>query len=214
MKKLNYFFDLDPRLKEVYDYSKEMFTKANLCQHNFKHILRVLYRSLLISEHEENVNFSVLIAAALLHDISYALGKPENHELESSKISEEVLSNFDFTSEEIEKISGCIESHGRNPEPKTIEAKILHDADKLEKSGYASVFCTYRTQQELKIPLEKWIKKRLSRIDQNIEEGYYTEYALKMCNNGIEERKEHFKRVLESLEKRKDFLIKEEDLFE
>lgn len=78
MKKLDYFIKKDPRIKRVYDYAKEKYNKANLTQHNFEHILRVLYRVLLIAETEKDVDYNILIPATLLHDIGATEGIIKN----------------------------------------------------------------------------------------------------------------------------------------
>lgn len=50
MKKLTELVDQDPRIKEVYDYARKKYEKANLAQHNFEHVIRDLFRALVIAE--------------------------------------------------------------------------------------------------------------------------------------------------------------------
>lgn len=214
MKKLNYFVEKDPRIKKVYEYAKEKYNKANLQQHNWEHVLRDLYRALLIAETEKNVDYSVLIPAVLLHDIGVTEGWYKEHEEKGSVIVRKVLPEFGYSEEEIEKIAHCVESHSGKIKPKTIEAKILFDADRLEKSGIGGVFTFYRVQQELKIPINEWVKRGIEKTQRFIEEGFYTEKAKEMCKDGFQERLKHFKEVMENLKERKDFIISEEDLWE
>lgn len=52
-------------------------------------------------------------------------------------IAEGILENYNFDSKKIEDIKYCIESHrwSKGNEPKTKEAKVLYDADKLDSIG-------------------------------------------------------------------------------
>ena len=60
MEKLDYFIKKDSRIKKVYNYAKERYNKVNLPQHNLEHVLRDLYRALIISEIEEIENINLL----------------------------------------------------------------------------------------------------------------------------------------------------------
>lgn len=214
MKKLNYFIRKDPRIKKIYDYAKEKYNKANLPQHNWEHVLRDLYRALIIAETEKNINYSILIPAVLLHDIGATENEYQKHEEIGPTIIKRDLSKSGYSEEEIEKISCCVESHGGKIKPETIEAKILFDADKLEKSGIGGIFSYYRAQQELKGPINKWMERGIKRTQRFIKEGFYTKKAEEISGNGFQERLEHFSEVMKNLKKRKDFLVSENDLWE
>jgi len=214
MKKLNYFIKKDSRIKKVYDYAKEKYNKANLPQHNWEHVLRDLYRALIIAETEKNVNYSILIPAVLLHDIGATEDEYQKHEEIGPLIVRRDLSKFGYSKEEIEEIAHCVASHEGRIKPKTIEAKILFDADKLEKSGIGGIFSFYRAQQELKIPIDGWIERGIKRVRKFINDGFYTKKAKEISKRGFEEGLEHLKKVRKSLKQRKDFLVSEDDLWE
>lgn len=118
--------------------------------HDFLHVMRVYNLCLEIAKYEENVDLEVLKISALLHDIarlkedSDKTGKID-HAIESAKMAEEILTKFDFSKEKIEKIKHCIISHRfrSNNEPKTIESKILFDADKLDVIGAVGIARTF-----------------------------------------------------------------------
>ena len=214
MMKLNYFVKKDPRIKKVYNYAKEKYNKANLLQHNWEHVLRDLYRALIIAETEKDVNYNILIPAVLLHDIGATECEYQKHEEIGPMIVRRDLPKFGYPKEEIERIAHCVESHGGKIKPETIEAKILFDADKLEKSGIGGIFSFYRAQQELKIPIDKWMERAIKRTQKFIEGGFYTKKAKEISGNGFKERLKHFKEVIKSLRERKDFLVSENDLWE
>jgi uncharacterized protein len=109
--------------------------------HDPEHIFRVLYQSLEIaSKRIDKINYDVLIAACLLHDI----GREEqfkNKNICHAKIggimAKEYLLKNGWSEENAEHVNKCISSHrfrGDNI-PETIEAKILFDSDKLDVIG-------------------------------------------------------------------------------
>lgn len=212
MNKLNYYFKKYPKIKRVFNYAKNKYNKVNLPQHNWQHVMRDLYRALVIAEKERGVDYLILITATILHDIGVTEGSHKKHEFVGSNIVKRDLPKYHFSEEEINKIVHCIKSHGKAVKPITVEAKIINDADKLEKSGYASIFCFYRFQMEECIPIGKWIDEGIKRVESNMKHDFYTQTAKEICNNGFAERLEHFNQVKKSLKKRIDFLVTEENL--
>ncbi|MCM1135525.1 MAG: HD domain-containing protein [Clostridium sp.] len=108
--------------------------------HDKEHVYRVLYNALAIAGGEKQVDYEVLIAACLLHDI----GRKEQYE-NPSLCHAQVGSQkaFDFLTanrwdrEKAAHVRDCILTHryrSGNP-PESIEAKILFDADKLDAAG-------------------------------------------------------------------------------
>ena len=117
--------------------------------HDFQHVLRVCRNA----EHlckKEKVDRKLVLCAALLHDlVSYP--KSDNRSklssIESAKRSKELLEKYDFLENEIKIICDAIQDHSfsQNKIPKTIEGKILQDADRLDalgSIGLARVFAT------------------------------------------------------------------------
>jgi uncharacterized protein len=114
--------------------------------HDFSHVMRVYNLALLIAKEEKNVDLEILKIAALLHDIGRKkedldkTGKVD-HAILSAKMAEKILKNFGYQKEKIEEIKHCIATHRfkGNLKSKTIEAKILSDADKLDVSGAVGI---------------------------------------------------------------------------
>ena len=117
--------------------------------HDYQHILRV-YRNAQKICHDEDVDSKLVLCAALLHDlVSYPKfdKRSKMSSIESAKKSKKILKKFNFLEQEIKIISDAIEDHSfsRNVVPKTIEGKILQDADRLDalgSIGLARVFAT------------------------------------------------------------------------
>lgn len=110
------------------------------CAHDKEHVYRVLYHALEIAGTLENVNYDVLIAACMLHDI----GRKEQfenptlcHAAVGSKKAFTFLTEHGFEQEYAEQVKLCILTHRyrENNRPQSTEAKILFDADKLDVTG-------------------------------------------------------------------------------
>jgi len=107
--------------------------------HSESHVDRVYSLAVRIAK-EENADLDVVKAAVLLHDIARAMedeGKIEDHATEGAKMARKVLEEVDFPKEKLDKVIHCIETHRfkKGLEAKTLEAKILQDAERLDIIG-------------------------------------------------------------------------------
>lgn len=119
--------------------------------HDIAHFRRVWKTARQLNLNEGNpANNLVLLAAAYLHDIvSLPKNHPERH-LSSRLAAKEaavILLELCFPYQHIDAVCHAIEAHSfsANLEAKTIEAKILQDADRMEALGaigLARVFYT------------------------------------------------------------------------
>lgn len=132
-------FHPSEKLVELACFSKEKYREAGLLQHNWSHIIRDIYRSEKIAATEENVDKEVLYAATMLHDIGVTVGDYEKHEENRREIAKNKLPQLGFSNEETSRIVKVLEEQAGKQEVESIEAKILLDADKLEKSSIASI---------------------------------------------------------------------------
>jgi len=126
------------RIKKVKEYVQKTM---NCPGHNIDHVLRVYNLCLNLSKGQD-IDSEVLEAATFLHDIGGAREAKDNsgktdHAIESSKMAKPILKKLGFSGKKIEHIQNCIISHRykNNHEPKTLEAKLLFDADKLDALG-------------------------------------------------------------------------------
>lgn len=108
--------------------------------HDAEHIYRVLANAMVIAREETDVNYDILIAACLLHDI----GRPDQirdpslcHAAVGSEKAYHFLLNGGFTQDFASAVRDCIRTHRfrKNDQPESLEAKILFDADKLDVVG-------------------------------------------------------------------------------
>jgi len=124
--------------KKYYDeFDKEDFS------HNSDHFFRVENIAKRIAK-DEGADIEVIEAACLLFDVARGMedrGEIKDHSEKGAEIAREILSKIDFPKEKIEKVCDAILAHRRskNLEPKTLEAKILRDADYLDAMGAINV---------------------------------------------------------------------------
>jgi uncharacterized protein len=117
--------------------------------HDFQHISRVYKNAELISKQEESVDLDIVLAAALLHDlVVYPKGssKTINSADDSAEIAKKILLEYkNYPREKIEKVADAIRTHSYSKRlvPKTLEGKILQDADRLDAIGAIGIARTF-----------------------------------------------------------------------
>lgn len=215
------YFEQDQRIEKLFYSAKEIYDNKNLPNHNFNHVIQVLYRALLITKNDKlDYIPAILIPACILHDIGYCIvPKKEGHEEAGKLLSIKLLHSAEFTNNEIEKIIEAIIDY-RVP-GKSVEADILYDADVLNMSGFGSMYyffvSLYEYQQfphgkEVKYKLDNFLKSRLLILDELKKAGLRTNFAKEILKNGFDERKEFIEKSLQGIAERPDFLITPEDL--
>ena len=84
---------------------------------------------------------SVLAAAAWLHDIGRPLerlGEVDDHDVWGATEAVDLLTSEGVPTATVDAVAHCIRAHsirGSSPDPETVEAKLLFDADKLDAAG-------------------------------------------------------------------------------
>ena len=102
-----------------------------------KHLLRVVRIAKFLAR-KAGANESIAVAGAFLHDTALPSGNDYNY-LKNKKIVKNLLKRFNLSRNELNGIAECVASHEGTINPKTLEAKIVHDADTLEKSGLLGI---------------------------------------------------------------------------
>jgi uncharacterized protein len=173
--------------------------------HDPEHIFRVLYLSLSIaSKITEKINFDILIASCLLHDI----GREEQYKNQNichaeigGIMAKEFLLKNGWSEKDSDHVKDCISTHrfrGDNI-PKTLEAKILFDSDKLDVVGCLGISRTlmykgivgnnlYEIKNdklclgESKNDKETFLKEYNFKL-KNLYDNFYTKEATEMAKN-------------------------------
>ena len=124
--------------------------------HDFEHVMRVYKNAQKICILEK-ANEKLVLSAALLHDIvSYPKSDKRSKlsSIQSAKKSEQILKKYNFSKDEIGIISDAIRDHSfsQNKTPRTLEGKILQDADRLDALGAIGIARVFATGGSLKRP--------------------------------------------------------------
>jgi 5'-deoxynucleotidase YfbR-like HD superfamily hydrolase len=129
-------------LRESYECRSEK-DKANLdrflsnAEYRWKHTLRVAQFGKVIAENEA-ADVELIVAACLLHDIAWFDTNAENsrdHGRVGSERSRPILESLGYNSEQIENICYSVAAHVDVDKPETLEAKIVSDADNVDRFG-------------------------------------------------------------------------------
>jgi len=115
--------------------------------HDYSHIMRVYKNAERIAKHEK-ANLRLVLAAVLLHDIVQfpkSDGRSKTASTQSAQLAKKTLTKYGFTKKETCIISDAIRDHSysRNRVPKTLEGKILQDADRLDALGAVGIARTF-----------------------------------------------------------------------
>jgi len=200
--------------------------------HDINHVMRVYSLCLRLAKHEPDVDLDVLKTAALLHDIArtkedkkghiHALNV--DHAILGAEMSEKILRELAYPEEKIKRIKHCIAAHRfrSGNEPRTKEAKILSDADKLDVLGATGIARSFTIGGECgqKIysdtPIDEYIKENLvggksngrikdpSKHASNLEfetkfrhipDKLYTQKAGEIASQRLEYMKQFFERL-------------------
>lgn len=114
-------------------------------KYRWEHTLRVAHWAWILAI-EEKANIEKSVIAAIFHDVSHFISKDyRKHGEKSAEIAMDFMLKARFPKESAEAISYSIKSHVGERNPKTIQAKILQDADTLDRFGYFRILLFGKT---------------------------------------------------------------------
>ena len=152
--------------------------------HDKGHIRRVLDAALILAQKEKNVNFDVLITAALLHDIGreeqFRTG--ESHAAIGARMAKEYLLEQGADEAFAQHVSNCIRTHSfrKNDPTATIEAKLIYEADKLDVVGAIGAARTLLYQGRVGDPVYSVSPDGAVMSGDEKEPSFYSEYRHKL----------------------------------
>ncbi len=207
----------DPRILSVYSAASRLHDRRDRYHHNFDHVLRDLYRALLIASEEGPVDYSILIPSVLLHDVGFSdlEFKRLGHDQVGARLAQGLLLEAGYDEETIKAVCHCIRAHkGKAELPQTLEARILYDADVLEKAGLVYLILGGKIVCEFRETIAEFLARESSDRTNELERGFYTRKARELDGGRLEQ-------VLSLLEDikgelaidRPDFGISEQDLW-
>ncbi len=153
--------------------------------HGPDHSERVLHTALAIGE-RMGARLDILAPAALLHDI----GRKEEslsqgrvcHARRGAELATGLLPDLGYRAEEIEAICHCIRSHRFRGElrPASLEAAILHDADKLDSIGAVGIGRAFLFAGQIGARLHNPELDPATTSSYSLEDTAYREFRIKM----------------------------------
>lgn len=155
--------------------------------HDKEHVYRVLYNAIEIAASERDVDYDVLISACLLHDIGRIeqLRDPSLcHAQAGGDMAHEFLLGIGWDADKAAHVKDCIASHRfrKNAPPKSLEAKILFDADKIDVTGAIGIARTLVYDGILDRPLYTLENGVPSDGDGDARPSFLQEYCFKLKN--------------------------------
>jgi HD superfamily phosphodiesterase len=108
-------------------------------------------------------------AGALLHDTALPSGNDYNYK-KNKEIVTGLLGSFELSRDELERVAECVASHEGTAKIRTLESKIVHDADVLEKTGILGIIRhTWKMTNSGKINPLKISKRDIQNVIDHIE---------------------------------------------
>ena len=179
----------DPRALQVYLKARTGYNEHRLPHHDFLHILRDMHRALIIAEAEPSVDYGVLLPAVLLHDIGFFTSeyKTLGHDVTGARLAAEWLSEFGYSSAQIDAIGHCIRAHkGKAETPHSLEAQILYDADVLEKAGAVYLILGGKVICEFDETIPHYLARESVDRAEEVSRGFYTRMGRELDNGRLE----------------------------
>lgn len=128
-------------LSRVKEFAERKMSGVRDSSHNMEHVMRVYAVAETLAEGEE-VDMDVIRISVLLHDIGNQREQDDptgktDHAEEGAKMARPFLKRLGLSRKKIAHVCDCILTHRyrTDREPKTLEAKIVFDADKLDAMG-------------------------------------------------------------------------------
>ncbi|MFW5886407.1 MAG: HD domain-containing protein, partial [Bacteroidota bacterium] len=186
-------------LQEIILDKLEKELPENLFYHNVKHTVDVVTQVEILGWAEGCSDEQILLlkTAALFHDAGHVI-QYDNHEYHGTQLAKEILSNYHYTGEQIEKICEIIMATKLPPNPKNLLEKIMCDSDLdyLGRSDFIPISNTL--YQELKAldkigSLNDWNKLQIKFISGH---QYFTKTAQKLREVNKQKQIERIKKLI------------------
>ena len=174
----------EPLLSRIREQARAHFSQAK-GSHDWDHTLRVLRLCRRIGA-AEGADLLVTEAAAYLHDIGRGHQDRANgnlcHAEKGAAMARELLKAYPLAHDRRENIIHCIAAHRfrRGDHPRTLEASVLFDADKLDAIGAVGVARAFLFAGELGARLHSPEVDVARAPAYSVDDTGYREYVVKL----------------------------------
>ena len=178
------------RLAVLAEKAKDMYDRGGLKRHNWDHISRNYGRARIILE-QESAHVELTLAGVILHDIGYFYGNLQDHAHLGAEHCEGLLVELGYGEEEVAGIRHCIVAHdpASGVLPETMEAKIVYDADMLDKADIALLLkgSLSDVAEEFGVTITEHADSFINRFEPLLQEGraYFTEAGRRWDNGNL-----------------------------
>ena len=172
-------------LEQVKTLAEKSFTGSR-GSHDWEHTLRVSQLCERIGA-LEHADMTVLMIAAYLHDIGRSHQDRSNgavcHAKQGARMAWDMVKHLPLLRQQKVNIVHCIRSHRYrgNHVPKTPEAKVLFDADKLDAIGAVGVARAFQFAGEVGARLHNSDVNITETKPYSVDDTGYREYRVKLC---------------------------------
>ncbi len=174
----------ESRLEHIKSLARKMFEMAK-GSHDWDHTLRVYGLCERIGK-VEGADMEVVKIAAYLHDIGRSVQDQSAgkvcHAAEGAKLAREIIGRLPLSDFQKNNIIHCVRSHRfrGNDEPKTLEAKVLFDADKLDSIGAVGIARAFLFAGEVGAKLHNPDIRVENTLPYSKDDTGYREFKLKL----------------------------------
>lgn len=172
-------------LQRIKNIAEKRFTGAR-GSHDWEHTLRV-YRLCERIGPEEGADMAVLLGAALLHDIGRGCQDAANgavcHAESGARMASDLIADLPLSPQRADNLLHCIRTHRFRGDqvPRTTEARVLFDADKLDAIGAIGVARAYLFAGEIGARLHNPGNNIDNTLPYTADDTGYREYRVKLC---------------------------------
>jgi len=164
----------------------------------FEHSLRVAFWCWRLAL-EMHADVSTCVASGLLHDVSFFESKEHEHtETVSSETARRFMEKEGFKKEFMEAVASAIENQAQGGRSRTLEAKILQDANKMDEFGYIRLLFFARAVPESFSAMEESSNSLLAEVEK-LEKGEYGQMWTSMGKAWIAKQTSLYKAFLTGL---------------
>lgn len=136
-----------------------------------RHLNRVNKIVVFLAE-KEKARRDICEAGGWLHDLGLTVGNV-GHCFSGAKLARKYLTELGLDSSDVDAVEHCIEAHDGEVEARTAEAKVVHDADTIDKMG---PFGFIRHVWKISLIYDKGPKQLVTSVQKHIAERWSNLY--------------------------------------
>ena len=156
-----------PEIDKLRSEAREYY--GDTSAHGWEHACRVEALARRMAE-SENADEDIVRLGAIFHDIGRKKesdGEIQDHAQWGKKETDSILTEYGYEPETVQAVTHCVESHrySGGPDPDTVEASVVADADNLDALGAVGIGRTFAHSGDFESTVDHVREKILSLRD-------------------------------------------------